>query len=699
MNALQLFTVLINFFAFVVYVYLIWFVLNLNRKELLNRLCALAIMPFAIWSFAFTFLHSASTVNAATFWMNVASIGWCSFPVGVLWFYLGFSHHEKLLKKKSFIAVCLFLAAFFIYEQWNGNLIVDLVRQPYGWSSVWKISPMSFAFSMYYLLFVVGCMYSALDFEHRTNSVREKKQARIFYVNALVSLILGTTTDVMLPMLGIGTVPPLADVFILSWAGGLVYAVKRYGFMALTPATAAEDILSTVADSLMLVGVDGKIVLANKRVYELLGYTEQELKGKDIGSIADGIDMAALLESGTIRSQELTLVKKNGEQVPVLFSASAVKDQEGEIVGIVVTALDITEYKKVEQELRASEQKYRTLIDHALVGIGIHQDNRIVFANRRMATMLGYSPEEFIGLPIADLIHPAERSAILSRAHKRQSGSLEPETYEIRLLRKDGSFFYALISNGLIDYNGRVATLITISDITDTKARRELEEANKELEAFSYSVSHDLRAPLRSIDGFSQVLLEDYADKLDDQGKDYLRRIRAASLRMSQLINDLLTLSRVTRAEIHFEEVDLTTIVENIAAELKERQPDRNVKFIIAQNVKAYGDSHLLRIVLENLLDNAWKFTSKHKDAVIEFGAKECEGKRVYFVRDDGAGFDMAYVNKLFVPFQRLHEQDEFEGTGIGLATVQRIVHRHGGKVWAEGEVEKGATFYFTLQL
>lgn len=195
------------------------------------------------------------------------------------------------------------------------------------------------------------------------------------------------------------------------------------------------------------------------------------------------------------------------------------------------------------------------------------------------------------------------------------------------------------------------------------------------------------------------MLLEDYADKLDDQGKDYLRRIRAASLRMSQLINDLLTLSRVTRAEIHFEEVDLTTMVENIAAELKERQPDRNVKFIIAQNVKAYGDSHLLRIVLENLLDNAWKFTSKHKDAVIEFGAKECEGKRVYFVRDDGAGFDMAYVDKLFVPFQRLHEQDEFEGTGIGLATVQRIVHRHGGKVWAEGEVEKGATFYFTLQL
>jgi len=275
MNPLQLFTVLINFLAFVVYVYLIWFVLNLNRKELLNRLCALAIVPFAIWSFAFTFLHSATSLNAAKLWMNVASIGWCSFPVGVLWFYLDFSHHERLLKKKSFIAACLFLAAFFTFEQWNGNLIVDLVRQPYGWSSVWKISPMSFAFSMYYVVFVVGCMYLALDFERRTKSVREKKQARIFYLTALIALILGSITDVMLPMLGIGTVPPLADIFILSWAGGLVYAVKRYGFMALTPATAAEDILSTVADSLMLVDLDGKIVLSNKSVHDLLGYTEQ----------------------------------------------------------------------------------------------------------------------------------------------------------------------------------------------------------------------------------------------------------------------------------------------------------------------------------------------------------------------------------------------------------------------------------------
>jgi len=698
MNTLQLITVLANFSAFLVYIYLIWFVLNLNQKELLNRLCALAFVPFAIWSFAFTFLHSSTSLNVAKLWMNVASIGWCSFPVFAFWFYSVFSHHDKLLKSKSFIAMCLFLAAFFTYQQWNGNLIVDLLRQPYGWSSVWAISPKSIGFSMYYILFIVGCMYVDLNFERKSNSVREKKQARVFYVSALFSLILGTMTDVALPMLGIGAVPPLADVFILLWAVGLVYAVERYGFMSLTPATAAEDILSTVADSLMLIGLDGKIIHANRKVDDLLGYTEEELKGRDIVSILSGIEMSAIVESGGVYSNETTFLAKSGEQIPVLVSASAVKDREEEVVGIVLTALDITRRKEMEQELRASEEKYRTLVDHALVGIGIHQDNRIVFANQRMATMLGYTPEEFIGLPIADLIHPEERSAVLARAQRRQQGYPEPETYEIRLLKKDGSFFYALISNGLIEYNGRVATLITISDITDTKARKELEEANRELEAFSYSVSHDLRAPLRSMDGFSQMLLEDYADKLDDQGKDYLRRIRAASQRMSQLINDLLTLSRISRADMHFEELNLTAMVKEIAAELRQSQPERDVEFIIEPNVKAYGDSHLLRIVLENLLSNAWKFTSKHKSAIIEFGVKEHDGKTVYFVRDDGAGFDMAYVDKLFVPFQRLHEQDEFEGTGIGLATVQRIVHRHGGTVWAEGEVEKGATFYFTLR-
>jgi signal transduction histidine kinase len=227
----------------------------------------------------------------------------------------------------------------------------------------------------------------------------------------------------------------------------------------------------------------------------------------------------------------------------------------------------------------------------------------------------------------------------------------------------------------------------------------ELEAANKELEAFSYSVSHDLRAPLRSIDGFSQSLLEDYADKLDGQGQDDLQRVRSASQRMGQLIDDMLELSRVTRSEIQRQAIDLSSLARTVAAELQNSEPQREVEFIVAEGVTVKCDPRLLRLVLENLLGNAWKFTAKHRRARIEFGVTQSNGKPAYFVRDDGAGFDMAYAGKLFGAFQRLHAMTEFKGTGIGLATVQRIIRRHGGHVWAEGKLEQGATFYFTLQL
>jgi signal transduction histidine kinase len=225
----------------------------------------------------------------------------------------------------------------------------------------------------------------------------------------------------------------------------------------------------------------------------------------------------------------------------------------------------------------------------------------------------------------------------------------------------------------------------------------ELLAANKELEAFSYSVSHDLRAPLRGIDGFSLVLLEDYADKLDEDGRDCLQRVRAATQRMGTLIEDLLNLSRVTRTEMRREKADLGLIARSIAAELQKSQPERQTEFRIEEDLEAYVDSHLMRITLENLLGNAWKFTSKRESACIEFGRTHCDGGLTYYVRDNGAGFDPAYAGRLFGAFQRLHDKNDFPGTGVGLATVQRIIHRHGGRIWAESAVERGATFYFTL--
>jgi light-regulated signal transduction histidine kinase (bacteriophytochrome) len=226
----------------------------------------------------------------------------------------------------------------------------------------------------------------------------------------------------------------------------------------------------------------------------------------------------------------------------------------------------------------------------------------------------------------------------------------------------------------------------------------ELAASNKELEAFSYSVSHDLRAPLRNIDGFSQALLEDYAGKFDQKGQNYLKRVRAAAQRMGELIDDLLNLSVMIRKEMRSEEVDLSEQARTIMDELKNTASERKVEMKIQEKMRVSGDPLLLRQLLENLLGNAWKFTSKNSSARIEFGSIQKDGEKTFFIKDDGAGFDMKYVNKMFIPFQRLHSVEEFSGNGIGLAIVRRIVDRHGGKIWAEGEVGKGATFYFTLE-
>ena len=245
----------------------------------------------------------------------------------------------------------------------------------------------------------------------------------------------------------------------------------------------------------------------------------------------------------------------------------------------------------------------------------------------------------------------------------------------------------------------RIQAERTSKDLED--ANRELEGTNRELEAFSYSVSHDLRAPLRTIDGFSQILQEDYEDTLDDEGLDYLGRVRAASKHMATLIDDLLDLSRVGRRPLRREPVDLSRLAAGIIEEFRASQPGREVEFVVEEHLMAWGDMSLLKVALENLLGNAWKFTAREPEARIEFGAEQKPGPGflapVYYVRDNGAGFDQAYSDRLFGAFQRLHGQEEFEGTGIGLATVARIVHRHGGRVWAEGRVGEGATFYFTL--
>lgn len=354
-----------------------------------------------------------------------------------------------------------------------------------------------------------------------------------------------------------------------------------------------------------------------------------------------------------------------------------------------------------------ASKRMRQVVESVRDGfVSFDRDLRITYANERFARFWKYPADDMVGVPVSELTDPLGDvgrrvySALLETLDTGQSQTLETpfedQWHELRIYAfSDGIAAYVRDITRRKTEEQRIRNLNAELEARVAERTRQLELANKELESFSYSVSHDLRAPLRAIDGFSQALMEDFGDQLDERANNYLDRVRKAAQRMADLIDALLRLSRVARASITFSTVDLSGIAESFAAELRERDPNRRLEFAIAPDLQVTGEPNLLRAVLENLMGNAWKFTRNAPVARIELGRTE-DGSEIY-VRDNGAGFDMAYSNKLFGAFQRLHAVEEFEGTGIGLATVARIVHRHGGTIRAEGAIGKGATLYFSI--
>ena len=381
---------------------------------------------------------------------------------------------------------------------------------------------------------------------------------------------------------------------------------------------------------------------------------------------------------------------------------------------------------RMEEALRDSEAQFRQVFEESPSGILlIEEDQRVRRANPASCRLLGRTEQELQELALSSM---TAQDGLLNLM--RETGWMAPGEQtrfqaEQEYVTESGSTAWVNVhATKLRNSQGAaVCNLALIEDITDRKkadqeiralndslerrvAQRtaeaeesnlKLESANRELEAFAYSVSHDLRAPLRSVDSFSQIILDEYSEKLDEDGVKYLRRIRAGAQNMGQLINDLLNLSRVSRGLLRRETVNLSSTAAMVVNDLRDQEPNRTVNVEIAPDVFATCDAQLLRVVLTNLIGNAWKFTGKRDKACLQFGASSEEGVSVYFVRDNGAGFDMAYASQLFAPFQRLHQATEFAGTGIGLATVQRIINRHGGRIWAESSIDRGATFYFTL--
>ena len=467
-----------------------------------------------------------------------------------------------------------------------------------------------------------------------------------------------------------------------------------------------------------------RLIYVNPAFERIVGYSFAELCDGEVINIVHPEQKAIIEERIAKRfagesvpdKYDIHLIAKSGEERWMDLSIT-LTDYQNQPTAIA-TGIDITERKKAEEKIAHSEAELRNILDNLQdTYYRTDLEGRILRASKSVYDLLGYREEEMLGTKLADLYVDSLGREQFLQLLQQNKGVVK--NHEAELRRKDGSVVWVSTNaHYYFDQDGNIKGVEgNTRDITDIIHSREhlqdqhnhLEElisertlelaaANRELESFCYSVSHDLRAPLRTIDGFSQILLEDYAPKLDDTSRDYLNRVRSGAQRMGRLIDDLLKLSRISSGGLNKITINLSNMAQEIAEGLRLSDKQRQAEIIIEPDMYCRGDQGLMRVVLENLFSNAWKYTRhQQQQTKIEFSRKNQDGSTVFFIKDNGAGFDMNYVNKLFNAFQRLHPSGEFEGSGIGLATVHRIIQRHGGKIWAEGEPGKGATFYFSL--
>ncbi len=490
--------------------------------------------------------------------------------------------------------------------------------------------------------------------------------------------------------------------------------------------TRYKALIESQADLISRYTPDTILTFVNDAYCEFFGKKREELIGKSyMFMIAPEFRETVRKETEDLANNPKQIIgeylnyRHDGKECWIQWSVQCITDENGKGVELQAVGRDLTERKKVEKDLLESEKKFRTFVEATKEWIWMMDlEGKNTYSNPAIKSILGYEPDELKDVDSFKFMHPDDQSKVKEIVDKKIEEKEGWSNLVIRWIHKDGTFRY-LESNAfpiidsndnLIGYQGAdrditerkkaEEALIKFNEELEKRVQKRTEElinVNKELESFSYTVSHDLRAPLRSINGFSQILLEGYKDKLDEEAIGYINRIINSSNKLAELIDHLLNLSRITRSEVHKTKVDLSKMANDIIIELKEFNPDRNINFICEKGIIVDADYTLIHSAIYNIIHNAWKYTSKKSKTKIEFGETKKLENRVFYIKDNGAGFDMKYSDKLFKVFQRLHSDKEFEGTGIGLATVNHIINKHGGIIWAESEINKGTTFYFTL--
>ena len=481
--------------------------------------------------------------------------------------------------------------------------------------------------------------------------------------------------------------------------------------------------LKSIGDAVIATDRSGFVTFMNAVAERLMGWKFDEIQDRRLTDVFNIINRdtrrpvenpvtRVLLEGAIVGLANHTLlINRNGGEIPIDDSAAPIKDDQGNIVGVILVFRDITERDRADQEretaekavLRAKEEWERTFNTIPDLIAILDKEHRVVRVNKAMADRLGLPPDRCIGARCYEVVHGLSHPPEFC-PHSLTCRDGREHVTEVHEEILGGEFLVS--TTPICDEQNRFTGSIHVArNITERKRMEEelrqksdhLEAANRELEAFTYSVSHDLRQPLRAIASFSQIVQKSLQGGLREKEKGYLARVIDNTSKITNIIEDLLRLSRVSRQEIKPTQIDMTRMAATVVSEIREAQPARCADITIGAGLTAVADQGLMALVLGNLIGNAWKFTARTENACIDFGATDRDDETVYFVRDNGVGFDLQYAKNMFKPFHRLHSESEFEGTGIGLSIVERIINRHSGKVWAEGGIGKGATVFFTL--